>query len=190
MSKSVVGGALIGIGCLAYASVQNKVLGAFLFSIGLLTICIFEFDLFTGKLCYKTDKKDLIKIFIGNFIGAFIIGVIGSRMGYNIDVTAKLETDVVSVIIKGILCNVMIGIAVISHKRLDGFIKYFMIILSVVIFILCGFEHSIANIGYMTMAGQLGNILTWRFLIFNVFGNVLGGLLVRTIMERTGKDED
>lgn len=44
-----------GIGGAAYLSVDSKILGAFLFTIGLFAICTMGFHLYTGKVCYLFD---------------------------------------------------------------------------------------------------------------------------------------
>lgn len=48
--RSIIAGILIGIGAYAYVSISNKVLGAFLFSIGLISVFSLQAHLFTGKI--------------------------------------------------------------------------------------------------------------------------------------------
>ena len=79
--KSILAGLFIGIGGIAYLSVENKVVGAALFAVGLFTICTLGYNLYTGKLCYilDSDKKGgylvwLIQIWVGNLIGTVIAG--------------------------------------------------------------------------------------------------------------------
>ena len=48
--RSIIAGVLIGIGAYAYASIANKVLGAFIFSIGLISVFALQALLFTGKI--------------------------------------------------------------------------------------------------------------------------------------------
>ena len=44
--KAVLSGFMIGIGGTVYLSCSNKIVGAFLFTIGLITICEFGFNLY------------------------------------------------------------------------------------------------------------------------------------------------
>ena len=79
--KGIFAGALIAIGGIAYLSVENKVAGSFLFSLGLLTVCMYGMNLYTGKIGYVLiNKLDyLYELFIGllgNFIGAFSVGIL------------------------------------------------------------------------------------------------------------------
>ena len=55
--KSVLAGMFIGIGCLAYLSSPDKIIGALLFTVGLFVILTFKLNLFTGKICYIIEKK-------------------------------------------------------------------------------------------------------------------------------------
>ena len=47
-----VAGLCIALGGTVFLSSDSKILGAVLFTVGLFTICTFEFSLFTGKVCY------------------------------------------------------------------------------------------------------------------------------------------
>ena len=72
--SSVLGGACIGLGGVAYLSLENRLAGALFFTVGLFTICTFGFHLFTGKVCYVfqkggTDPRHLPLIWLGNLAG-------------------------------------------------------------------------------------------------------------------------
>ena len=77
----IIAGICIGIGGIVYLSSDNSVVGAFLFSIGLLSILYFRLQLFTGKIGYIFINKpsyaiELILTWIGNFIGTFFAAVL------------------------------------------------------------------------------------------------------------------
>ena len=79
--KSILAGIMIGIGATTYLSIENKIVGSVLFSIGLFIIVTKELNLFTGKIVYivNNDFKYVKEVFItliGNFIGTFIVGYI------------------------------------------------------------------------------------------------------------------
>ena len=76
---SIIGGGSIAIGGAAFLSVESKVVGALFFVVGLFVICTMGFSLFTGKVCYVFENDadyalDLLLIWLGNIIGAFIVG--------------------------------------------------------------------------------------------------------------------
>lgn len=56
---AVMGGVCIGAGATAYLCVENKILGALLFTVGLFTICTMDFNLYTGKVSYILEKRSI-----------------------------------------------------------------------------------------------------------------------------------
>ena len=72
MNKSILAGIMISLGCIVYLVVGGP-LGAFLFSIGLISVVTFKLNLFTGKAGLLTtneiDMNELAVIWFGNFIG-------------------------------------------------------------------------------------------------------------------------
>ena len=159
--KSILAGLFIGIGGIAYLSVENKVVGAALFAVGLFTICTLGYNLYTGKLCYilDSDKKGsylvwLIQIWVGNLIGTAIAGY-GMRLTRSGAALAekaqtlcdtKLNDSVWSIFILAIFCNLLIYIAVENYKNNPHPLgKYMGIMMGVIVFIVAGFEHCVAN---------------------------------------------
>lgn len=79
--KIILAGILIGIGATTYLSLENKIVGSILFSIGLFIILTKELNLYTGKVGYLFNNgfaylKEVIITLIGNFIGTFLVGCI------------------------------------------------------------------------------------------------------------------
>ena len=72
--SGILAGISIAIGGLVFLSVENRVIGAALFTVGLFSVCSFGFHLFTGKVCYvfQQDRNyalDLPVIWLGNLAG-------------------------------------------------------------------------------------------------------------------------
>ena len=72
--SAVLAGLCVGFGGLVYLQVENRVVGAALFTIGLFFICSLGFHLFTGKVCYvfRNDRDyalNLPLIWLGNLLG-------------------------------------------------------------------------------------------------------------------------
>lgn len=73
-------GIMIAISTIIYLVCANSLLGAFIFSIGLVTIILCKFNLYTGKVGYartKQDIKNLFVIFIMNLIGCLWLSIMG-----------------------------------------------------------------------------------------------------------------
>jgi len=54
--KSILAGMAIALGCWMYLAAPNAVVGAFLFSCGLLTVRLYKLNLFTGKIQFMVTK--------------------------------------------------------------------------------------------------------------------------------------
>lgn len=178
--KSIVGGFLIGLGGTCFLSIDNKIIGALLFSLGLLAICVTDQCLFTGKAAYSTNIKYLAIILLGNYIGATGLGLL---IRFTCPaVVDKAREMCVRKLAEGprllglaLLCNILIYFAVEGYKCGHAA----LLVLCVMAFILCGFEHSIANMFYFSVGGAAFTPVGIAYLLANVFGNLCGGLLVQ-----------
>lgn len=186
----IIAGICIGIGGIVYLSSDNSVVGAFLFSIGLLSILYFRLQLFTGKIGYIFINKpsyaiELILTWIGNFIGAFFAAVlirhtrVFDKIGkvYSI-VDVKLNDDILSVFILSLFCGILMFIAVdIFNNAKEGTVKIIGVLFPVAVFILSGFEHCVANMFYFSLVG-IFDINSVFYIIIMTFGNSVGGIII------------
>ncbi len=193
--KTLVYGFLAGIcislGGTVFLSLDNKIVGSLLFTVGLFTICTQGFNLFTGKVCYvfERDKSyalDLPFIWVGNLLGClFFAGLLlCTRVAPALTEKAagiaatKLNDNPLSIFLLAIFCNMLIFIAV------DGFNngkhelgKYLALFFGIMVFILCGFEHCVANMFYFTVAkAWSGKAIL--YLILMTVGNAVGGVII------------
>ncbi len=187
--NSVLAGISIALGGVVFLQCENRLLGAFLFSIGLYSVLVFGFDLFTGKVCFTENYKDpakLAKVWIGNFIGAAFISLImlsHSQLAAKAQeiAAAKVSKSLWNVLIDGVICGICIAVAVKGYRRAEGAGRYLAVILGVMVFILAGSEHVVANMFYLTVAGNVPIGQYLLFLLVNTVGNTLGGLLFSKI---------
>jgi formate/nitrite transporter FocA (FNT family) len=193
---AVCAGMCIGVGGTVYLMCTSKLLGAVLFSVGLLTILVFGLKLFTGMTGYLFGERSklkylttLILVWSGNFIGTFLVGlaVRNTRIALTIIPTAqvlvatKLEDSWYSLMILGVFCGLLMYIGVDSFKKLqDNYsaLRTLMPIICVATFIIAGFEHCIANMFYCTVAGlSLKSVI--MILVVTV-GNIVGSFIIPT----------
>lgn len=185
IEKSIFGGMCIGFGAFASCGLM-KPLNGIIFSVGLFMIIFLGLKLFTGDILSAKNgiTKEVIKnwvlIYIGNFIGCFLLGEILLHSGYDLSAISgissqKANLPFVECFLRGILCNILVCIAVYLSSRIKeySFIKAVVIMLPVTLFVISGFEHSVANMFYFTI-GQV----SYFNLIPATIGNILGGLLV------------
>lgn len=183
--SSLLAGLCISIGGTAFLSVGGGLIGAVLFSIGLLLVIEMGHDLFTGKVCYAkiANIPSLLLILVGNILSCIIVGSLvamtrPSVIGFAEEICRnKLSEPWWAVIILGMFCNFMIYYAVANKNPV-------ITVFCVVVFITCGFEHSIANTYYMTVSGLLGSLRGILYILLNISGNTIGGLLIHRLVIR------
>lgn len=193
--KAVLSGFMIGIGGTVYLSCENNIVGAFLFTIGLITICEFGFNLYTGKVGYTlvnggkwTEKLSFLGIVIlGNYVGTMLYGLAFGAGKEKLRekaggiCAAKLEQNLPMVFLLAICCGLLMFVAVDAYKKNAGSVaKYVAILIGIPTFILSGFEHSIADMVYFALAPLSVNFQpkTYVFLLVVLIGNGIGGVLI------------
>lgn len=194
--KSIAAGVFIGIGATVFLSCENAVVGAFLFAIGLLSICVFGLNLFTGKIGYVTENKNyagMVLIWFGNLLGCAmsVLAVRYAKPALTDKAFAMLEKkaqlNVPSLIFCGIFCGIIMFVAVDIYKKAADFGKYLGILIGVPVFILCGFEHSIADMCYLIFAiSSLNHALVSAHIILIVsISNGIGAVLMHWLVNYT-----
>lgn len=183
-------GATCYLVCASNGGYALKVAGAFLFGIGLFTIIHFGFWLYTGKVGYALDNKpkyiiDLLICLCGNLIGVFILSLILKQTHIITNSVIELAKSMVEtkqdetwyeVFILASLCGIMIYLAVVGHAKCEYTIgKVLFAYLPIVLFILCGFEHVVANMTYYVYAGYFeAKMILWFFIM--ALGNAFGAI--------------
>ncbi len=189
--SGICAGLMVGIGgaiYLACAQDGHKYIGALLFSVALLSICMLGFYLFTGKVGYLGEKftgeqvKCLGIGLVGNYIGATGFGLLISVVCPALYTksaeicAAKLATPAVyaKALALGAFCGILMYVAVKIFATKGSALG---IIFCIPTFILAGFEHSIADMFYMAAHRNF----TWQaflFLLMVVIGNSLGAVIL------------
>lgn len=202
LAKAILSGIVIGIGGIVYLNIENKLLGSFLFSLGLFTILRYGFFLYTGKVGYIPERKPVYLrevglTLLGNILGtaltAFLIRL--TKTGITVHANAltvmtnKTGDSPISQLLLGFFCGVLMFIAVDNGNRCKAENRdmsfIFGTVLPVMVFILCGFNHSIADCFYffagLENPGQVGNGLLYLLLV--ILGNALGGMSIPVAMK-------
>ena len=188
---AVVAGVCISVCGAVYCSCDNAIMGSFLFGLGLCTIIFFEQKLYTGKVGYVPNNDPshvlhLIWIWAGNYLGVGLGAALQkmTRVGPKLTEVAtrvaktKLEDNLMSLFILAVFCGLMMYIAVEGAKRTpDGStVQLALVLLPVAVFIICGFEHCIADLYYFSMAGFSAS--AWIRIIIITLGNSVGSILL------------
>ncbi len=188
--------------------VIKKYLGGAVFPVGIVLVVIAGSQLFTGNCAMtlgafvkKIKIRDILKnwtaVYIGNFIGSvFIVLLIyEAKMWVN---TANAETliaigmkkvslDFSVLVYRGILCNIIVVLAVWIATASSTMIgKIAALWFPVSVFVISGYEHSVANMFFIPGAMIHGATITVMNLIHNLIpvtiGNIIGGGIVVPLM--------
>lgn len=187
--RAILAGMCISIGGIVFIQTWGgdphlKWIGACLFSLGLFAVVTYGFNLYTGKVGYilQNDRIYLLEVLVtivGNLIGCFIIGYLFQFDLAEVMVQGKVdamyaEGGILSTIAKAVMCGVLMYIAVDVYKSKGSYVGVFI---CVPVFILAGFEHSIANMFYISSA-MMWNVDTLLFTLLGLFGNLIGCCLI------------
>ena len=181
-----------------------KFLGASVFPVGLILVVTLGAELFTSncllsvafvnkKISFTQMIRNLVIVYLFNYVGSFIVAYITVKGGsFNADslaylqniATHKVDASAYALFIKGILCNVLVCGAVIqSYTSRDTIGKLVGAWLPIMLFVLIGYDHSIANMFYLT-AAKLADTSLFGVsgILYNLFyvtlGNILGALAI------------
>lgn len=198
LTDGISAGIMIAIGGSVFLAVrpQSPIVAAILFSVALLCICFKGFSLFTGKVGYiveshkKEDWSTLLLGLLGNLLGTFICGVAiryaFSSYGNLAEqlCLAKLEQPVLAALIRAVFCGILMYLAVSVYREKQSIAG---ILFCVPVFILSGFEHSIANMFYFAASG-IFSFKAFIYLWLIILGNALGGMLL-PLLSLVGKEK-
>ena len=187
-------------------SPSTKIMMGASFAIALTLVIITSSELFTGNnmiMCAGTLNKrtslgELVNVwyfsYIGNLIGSIIVAALfvggglvksGPTMEF-FETTALLKSSisVSELFFRGILCNILVCVAIMCSFRTDNDVaKILIIFMCLFAFITSGFEHSVANMTIfsvvllkgatqVTLAGAVYN------LVIVTLGNIVGGAFI------------
>ncbi|MEG1559522.1 MAG: formate/nitrite transporter family protein [Clostridia bacterium] len=192
--KTIISGVLAGIciaigGC-ASLSLDSKIAGGIFFTVGLFLVVTYGFKLYTGMVGnIVSEKKTYIftalLALIGNLIGAFSVGFLVrlTRLTPLIEkaealAAAKFSDGFLSIFILAVFCNILIYFAVDTYKNNKHELgKYLGLLLCVPVFIICSFDHCVANMFYLA-AGNAYSLHSFFALLIMILGNTVGGLII------------
>lgn len=190
--SAVLAGMCVGFGGVVFLSLDNRIIGSVMFTVGLFTICTFGLHLFTGKVCYalengKSYNLALPVIWLGNLAGTGVTALIVKLSRIDgiaeqaTELTAvKLDDSILSLFLLGVLCNIFIYIAVDGYKNNPHELgKYLSLFFGVMVFILAGTEHCVADMFYFWLSGWSVDAVL-RVLVITL-GNAAGGILFRAL---------
>ncbi|MCF0143017.1 MAG: formate/nitrite transporter family protein, partial [Parasporobacterium sp.] len=150
--------------------------------------------------CFSNkNKPNVILIWLGNFLGAIVCcGLIRlAKPAYAEKalemVNKKLDMNLGLVFILAIFCGILMYAAVENFRRHPNDISgIFGIVFCVAVFILAGFEHSIADMCYCVFAvnSVTMGLRILLFLVVVTAGNAVGAWAIRWLTEIAEKKKN
>ena len=171
----------------------GKLIGACLFSLGILAIVMFEMKLFTGLISDipEMGAKNFWKLpvcFLGNMLGVIVTAVLVkySPLADKVIpqaqslISAKIDADLwaVKAFCSAILCGFLITLSIgaVKYAPRKGLSTTVGVMFPIIVFAFCGFDHSVANTLSIYFLG-----FTWKsvgYLLMCVLGNIVGGVIL------------
>ncbi len=215
LSAGILGGAYIALGSIGYlTAVANieptgvgKLVGSFLFPVGLLLILITGAELFTGNHLMALSTmhgesrpgqlaSNWLKIYLYNGLGALLVAGLVHMAGYDTGALSTVLEKVIhgkvalgfgAALARGILCNILVAIAVwISYSSESAGGKAVLIWMPIALFVYSGYEHSVANMLYFGLAWFAGVHFTLAEFLKNIIpvslGNIIGGGVILPVL--------
>lgn len=205
---AVLAGVFIGLGAIASLVVSGvgsppdsgllRMASGLAFSVGLALVVVAGAELFTGdnlmvmgwvdrRVSAAQVARTWLVVAAGNALGGVALAVAWVLSGPHPDVLVRLGTTAAAkaaldpgpAFLRGVLCNVLVCLAVwaVFSCRSTGE-KLLVVMLPVATFVAAGFEHSVANVflfAAAALAGPLDAAGAAQNLLAVTLGNVVGG---------------
>lgn len=191
IASGVMAGIMVSVGGCVFLACDVKYVGAVLFSVALLSICYCGYSLYTGKIGFiisshsREDFSVLLLGLLGNAIGTVICGVAVRYAIPSVGEAAfaacmrRLEDQVfLQTLVRGVFCGILMFLSVYIYREKKTVAG---ILFCIPVFILSGFEHSIADMFYFAASGMV-SVEAFAYVWTVILGNTLGGMLFPVLM--------
>ncbi|MGE9958248.1 formate/nitrite transporter family protein [Cloacibacillus porcorum] len=180
----------------------SKLLGGIVFSLGLFLVvaagaelftgnCLMPIGLLAGKISWSGMLRNLSVVYAANFAGALFFALLIFKSGvlskncadYALSIAAaKVRIPLSQMILRGLLCNWFVGLAVwLTFGALDMSGKFIALLMPITAFVAMGFEHCVANMFFLPLGLMIKSGLTAagapipapELTIGSIFGNLI-----------------
>ena len=184
-----------GFGFLAsgiQSEVYGSLVGAVLFSFGLLTVLGYKLKLYTGTAGYinRNEVGQLFLILLGNITGCLCVALLTRLSPMDIQASAQkiMELRLGTGPLRCGLLAIGCGFIMTTCVQFGRQGQYLPLLLGVPLFIVCGFPHCVADAFYFLcvpvafVKAHILQILTLYVCV--VLGNLLGCNIYRILLEK------
>ena len=153
--------------------------------------CLMSIALLDRRITLPAMLRNWCVVYVGNFIGAAAVaamavwgGVFAGKEEFLIATAMGKIMPVEQAVFRGILCNILVCLGVLmAAAATDAGGKVVSLFFPVAAFVMAGYEHSVANMYYLT-AGVLAGAdlsaadIVLRNLLPVTVGNIIGGAVI------------
>lgn len=193
--------AFAGVAASIGGALGGKLASAAIFPIGLTMVLLAGSELFTGNCLFLMPLlrrnitaghmlRNWVAVYLGNLLGsvavAFLVVQCGALDGIAEAAVAAAVTKAALpfgvALLRGVLCNFLVCLAVwmaFCAQSAGG--KVVSLFGPIFLFVMCGFEHSVANMYYIPAGiflaenGEVTWLSLWQNLLPVTLGNMVGG---------------
>lgn len=204
IKNTIMAGIYISMGAIVYLMIPDKIIASCFFALGIFLVTNYHSMLITrvvpmyfAKIDYKWQH--IILAAIGNIVGGVIIAFVVSytrlvpAISENLNkiVQAKFADSILSIFIMAIFCGIFVAYSSLTSRkyRKGSVAQLFYTAIFIVAFVICGFDHVVANGFYFGLYGFTEGFSLQIIIILSVVlaGNILGGLFT-ALVERKNLD--
>lgn len=193
--------AFAGVAASIGGALGGKLASATIFPIGLTMVLLAGSELFTGNCLFLMPLlrgnitavrmlRNWVAVYLGNLLGsvavAFLVVQCGALDGIAEAAVAAAVTKAALpfgvALLRGVLCNFLVCLAVwMAFCAQSAGEKVVSLFGPIFLFVLCGFEHSVANMYYIPAGiflaenGEVTWLSLWQNLLPVTLGNMVGG---------------
>jgi len=175
--RATLAGILIGLGGAIYLKVGG-VVGAFMFSFGLICVIKYKLPLYTGICGFVKSKRDMYKAlmsWIFNFVGCKLLSLLPISGISAVSIARnRMEAGYLNSFLLAVGCGFIMTL-IVKAARENSWLP---LLLGIPLFILVGFYHSIADAYYFCLCPDYGILV---YLVI-VAGNFVGCNVPRVLM--------
>ena len=193
--------AFAGVAASIGGALGGKLASATIFPIGLTMVLLAGSELFTGNCLFLMPLlrrnitaghmlRNWVAVYLGNLLGSVAVAFLAVQCGALDGIAEAAVAAAVTkaalpfgvALLRGVLCNFLVCLAVwmaFCAKSAGG--KVVSLFGPIFLFVLCGFEHSVANMYYIPAGiflaenGEVTWLSLWQNLLPVTLGNMVGG---------------
>ena len=193
--------AFAGVAASVGGALGGKLTSATIFPIGLTMVLLAGSELFTGNCLFLMPLlrrnitaghmlRNWVAVYLGNLLGSVAVAFLAVQCGALDGIAEAAVAAAVTkaalpfgvALLRGVLCNFLVCLAVwmaFCAQSAGG--KVVSLFGPIFLFVLCGFEHSVANMYYIPAGiflaenGEVTWLSLWQNLLPVTLGNMVGG---------------